>query len=109
MINVRILKEDNFIKEITIDGHANYSSEGNDIVCAGVSAISFGIVNSIDVLDTDVIFDISMNEDETGHLTYRSIKSTDKEQLLLESLIISLKTIEENYSEFINIEIREVK
>lgn len=109
MINVLIKKEGKLVKEISIDGHADFAEHGSDIVCAGVSAVSFGLINSIDELDDDVVFDISVNEDLTGHLTYRSIESTDKEQLLLESLIISLKTIEANYSKFINIETREVK
>lgn len=109
MINVLVLKEEKKIKKIVIDGHANYAENGFDIVCAGVSAVSFGIFNAMDVLDDDVVFDISANEDQTGHITYRSLESTEKEQLLLETLIISLKTIEESYSKFINIDIREVK
>lgn len=109
MINVQVTKERELIKKISVDGHADYAEHGSDIVCAGVSAVVIGILNSIDKLDDDVVFDISMSEDITGHITYRSINSTDKEQLLLNSLIISLQTIEENYLEFIKIDIREVK
>lgn len=109
MINVLVVKEENFIKQVTVDGHANFSEHGSDIVCAGVSAVVIGSLNAIDEIDDDVQFDVSASEDETGHITYRSLKSTYEEQLLLKSMIISLQTIEENYSEFINIETREVK
>ncbi|MBF0714275.1 ribosomal-processing cysteine protease Prp [Gemella sp. GH3] len=109
MINVLVEKKEDRIKLITVDGHANFSEQGSDIVCAGVSAVVIGIINSIDILDDNVVFDVSANEDETGHITYRSIDSTNEEQLLLKSMILSLKAIEENYSEFINIETREVK
>lgn len=109
MINVAILKEADKIVSLTVDGHANYAEQGSDIVCAGVSAVVIGGINAIDSLDEKVVFDISANEDITGHITYRSIESTYEEQLLLKSIIISLKSIEENYSEFIKIETREVK
>ena len=96
MIKVEIVKEVEVIKQVTVDGHAD-------------SAVVFGLINAVDELDEDVQFDISSNEDVTGHLTYRSLKSTDKEQLLLNAMLVALKTIEENYSDYITIEVREVK
>lgn len=109
MINVLILKEEEKIVEISVDGHANYAKEGFDIVCAGVSAVVIGGINAIDTLDDNVVFDVSTNEDSTGHITYRSINSTYEEQLLLKSIVVSLQSIEENYSKYISIETREVK
>ena len=109
MIKVEIVKEVEIIKQVTVDGHADYAEHGSDIVCAGVSAVIFGLINAVDELDEDVQFDISASEDETGHLTYRSLESTDKEQLLLNAMLVALKTIEENYSDYITIEVREVK
>ncbi|WP_327078082.1 ribosomal-processing cysteine protease Prp [Peribacillus frigoritolerans] len=32
------------------EGHANYDVHGKDIVCAGVSAVTFGTFNSIEAL-----------------------------------------------------------
>ena len=87
----------------------NHRKLGHRQPCAGVSAVVFGLINAVDELDEDVEFDISSNEDVTGHLTYRSLKSTDKEQLLLNAMLVALKTIEENYSDYITIEVREVK
>ena len=109
MIKVEIIKEVEVIKQVTVDGHADYAEHGSDIVCAGASAVIFGLINAVDELDEDVQLDISASEDETGHLTYRSLKSTDKEQLLLNAMLVALKTIEENYSDYITIEVREVK
>lgn len=108
MIKVEITKEVDVIKQVTVDGHADFSEHGSDIVCAGVSAVVFGLINAVDELDDDVQFDISANEDETGHLTYRSLMATEKEQLLLNAMLVALKTIEENYSDYITIEMREV-
>lgn len=109
MIKVLIIKEAENIKQLTVHGHAGYAESGYDIVCAGVSSVVIGTINAIDKLVSDVVFDLSYNEDETGHITYRSMKSTDEEQLLLNSIIVSLTAIKENYSEFIDIQTREVK
>jgi len=40
----RLDKENNF-QNILIKNHANYSEKGQDIVCAGISAITNGTVN----------------------------------------------------------------
>lgn len=109
MINVEVLKDKELIKTITVNGHADYAENGQDIVCAGVSAVVIGGINAIDELDEDVVFDVSMNEDITGHITYRSIESTKKEQIILNTIIISLKTIESSYQKFVKIKTREVK
>ena len=36
MIKVEIVKEVEVIKQVTVDGHADYAEHGSDIVCAGV-------------------------------------------------------------------------
>ena len=39
---------------LTITGHAGYSDHGNDIVCAGVSAIAFTLLGFLDNHSDDV-------------------------------------------------------
>ena len=51
MIKVKVLKENDFYKEIIITGHANYDSYGKDIVCSSVSSIVVTTVNAIISLD----------------------------------------------------------
>ena len=36
MIKVEIKKEVEIIKQVIVDGHADYAEHGSDIVCAGV-------------------------------------------------------------------------
>ena len=55
MIKVKVLKENDFYKEIIITGHANYDSYGKDIVCSSVSSIVVTTVNAIISLDKDAI------------------------------------------------------
>ena len=47
MIKIKVLKKDEIIKSVTTKGHANFAEYGKDIVCAGVSAIMVGGLNSI--------------------------------------------------------------
>lgn len=40
---------------ITIDGHAGYAEMGKDIVCAGVTALTQTLINSLDDLTSDLV------------------------------------------------------
>ena len=60
MIIVQIFRnDDESIDRFSIKGHANYAKRGEDIVCAGVSAVTVGTVNSIEAL-TGVEMDAKM-------------------------------------------------
>lgn len=107
MIKVTIKRNDQqAIDSFTITGHANFAKKGSDIVCAGVSAVSFGAVNSIISL-LSVTPQIEQGG-EGGYLrcTFPSdIEETvqEKVQLLLEGMVVSLETIERDYGNYITI------
>lgn len=49
MISISILHNNlDHINGFIVDGHANYSSYGEDIVCASVSTTTIGTVNAIE-------------------------------------------------------------
>ena len=112
MINVVIEKDPSGkICSFTMDGHADYAEHGQDIVCAGASAVSFGAINSIMVL-TNVEPEI---EQKNGGGFLRCVipetttkKEMEKVQLLLEGMVVSLQTIEQQYGDFINVAIKTV-
>jgi uncharacterized protein YsxB (DUF464 family) len=94
------------ITSFTLSGHANFAKKGSDIVCAGVSAVSFGAVNAIMSL-TDVEPEIEQGR-EGGYLrcvipVNLSPESEEKVQLLLNSMLISLQTIERDYGKYMKI------
>lgn len=109
MIYVEINKnESGLITSFTMKGHAGYDESGKDLVCAGASAVSFGSLNAVMAL-TGIIPDIDQGEDG-GLLSCRvpdglSEDKRDQVQLLLEGMIVSLKTIEEEYGQYIQINI----
>ena len=104
MITVQVFKNNNDIIAFELSGHANSGPYGYDLVCAAVSAVSFGAVNAImELCNVDLI--ITQGE-EGGYLHVALPKEIAKSdyvniQLLIQSMIISLTTIEREYSEFI--------
>ena len=53
MIDIRYTQHGNHITSLEISGHAGFAESGNDLVCAAVSGITFGLLNALDEL-TDV-------------------------------------------------------
>ncbi|SDZ03743.1 hypothetical protein SAMN05421736_105173 [Evansella caseinilytica] len=100
-------KNDGMIQTFTMSGHAESGPHGQDLVCAGASAVSFGAVNAIAEI-CGVRLHVEM-DGEGGFLRCRVPEKLDpdtyeKVQLLLEGLFYSLKTMEEQYEQFIQIE-----
>ncbi|MFA9555932.1 ribosomal-processing cysteine protease Prp [Evansella sp. AB-rgal1] len=108
MINVVFERnDDSTIHTFTMDGHAEFAEHGKDLVCAGASAVSIGAVNAINEI-CGVRLEVEMNSVEGGFLRCRvpeklESDTYEKVQLLLEGLFYSLKTIEEQYGQFIRI------
>ena len=104
MIKVIVARNsEQHITGFTMDGHADFDVHGKDLVCAGASAVVFGSVNALYAL-TDYEPAVDMAE-EGGYLSVKlENASDDKIQLILETMIVSLTTIESEYNEFIKLE-----
>ena len=98
MIKISIKKDNNFIKEIIINGHANYEVYGKDIVCAAVSSIATTTINDILALDDQAINYVS----KEGNMT---ITNNDNElaNKLLEVMINSFEELANDYPKNIKI------
>lgn len=105
MIKVSIFRENDQITAFEISGHAGSGPYGYDLVCAGVSAVSFGAVNAVlTMCDPNLHIE---QADEGGYLFVSLPTSMENEhnaQILFEGMLVSLKTIEREYSQFIQIE-----
>ena len=89
-------------------GHAGYAEEGEDIVCAAISVLTINTMNAIEAF-TDGTASLE-TDDEQGFMEYRLQKTTKETTLLLETMVLGLQTMadDENYSEYIDLEFREV-
>lgn len=110
MISISILHNNlDHINGFIVDGHANYSSYGEDIVCASVSTTTIGTVNAIErfchlKMQTEVrdgylkaIIPIDRN-DKKGFS-----KSDHDIQLLLQAMAYTLRDLEKTYAKHIRI------
>jgi len=106
MIEVTIYEKNNEIVAFEISGHANSGPYGYDLVCAAVSAVSFGAVNAVFEL-----CHIDLEIDQAGEGGYLAVtipkiytsQEKQKAQLIFESMVVSLQTIEREYNQFIQI------
>ncbi len=90
----------------TCSGHAEFA-ESQDIVCAGVSALVFNCINSIDALTSDTFF--CDRESGGAAIEFRLAEGFgDRAQLLLRSLALGLEGMEEEYGEHIDLIFEEV-
>src|SRR5699024_9280776 len=104
MISVVLFQKENKIHAFELSGHANSGPHGYDLVCAGVSAVTFGAVNAlIELCDVDPEIH---QEDEGGYLYIEISKSYKNEVYvltILQTMVVSLETIESDYQSFIKI------
>ena len=108
MIKVTIYQDsEQKISRFLMQDHAGYANSGSDIVCAAASALAQNTVNSIEQF-TDDAFTVDVDE-VSGGLDVRLEPGYSKEtELLLNSLILGLQGIEEEYMEYIDVIFEEV-
>jgi uncharacterized protein len=94
------------INSFTLSGHADSGPYGHDLVCAAVSAVSIGSINAIEVL-CGVEPKIE-TRDNGGFLKMILPSNIDEHtferiQLIIQTMIVSLETIERDYGQYITI------
>ena len=112
MIHVTVLtdSEHRYIG-ISMTGHAGLAEdhqEGQELVCAAVSALTLNMANSVEHFTRD---EFEADEDEErGYFSFRSTSDISSEsQLLMNSFLFGLLDIEESYGEpYIKINYKEV-
>ncbi len=108
MTTVCIWKKGNIVKAFEASGHAGFARFGKDIVCSAISTLMINSINSIETFTNDEIDVVS--DDKTGLIrcVFKNEPSSDS-QLLVNSLILGLKQIQDEYgNKFIDINYEEV-
>lgn len=110
MIKVKVVITDGKFESLRVKGHANFAPNGQDLVCAGVSAVVVGGINALKNRESFNIYQ------ESGLVV---IKLKPKEDItnydatVINVMLDQLDTIEESYGDFIkmsyNSERRQIK
>ncbi|MDL2280995.1 ribosomal-processing cysteine protease Prp [Selenomonadales bacterium OttesenSCG-928-I06] len=100
MIIIEIINIDGKIKKFKVTGHAGVSHKGQDIVCAGVSAVVQTAVIGLERhLNTD--FDVKQSE---GNLEVNLKKPDNYTEAILMTMYYGLKEIEKIYPKNVKID-----
>ena len=93
---------------IVIKGHAGYAEEGEDIICAAVSALALNFFNSVETFTEDEFEGGAGQENMQFEFRFTSEISPES-KLLMNSLVLGLQNIENDYGRsYINIRFKEV-
>lgn len=104
MVNVKIGIRNDQIQSVVIEGHADSACKGEDLVCAGVSSIGVGVLNTLDELAHNKCH----LEMDNGYINVQVKENNDIVQTILHTVWIQLKTMSESYKEYIKITKEEV-
>lgn len=103
MIRIKVEKENSQYKKFMISGHAEYAEEGEDIICAAVSALVINTINSIEEFTEDA-FTCDCKDGQIQSWEFTG-KISDASTLLMDSLMLGLCNIEKSYgSEYVFVE-----
>ncbi len=104
MIKVSIDYDHQMVSHVKITGHAGFDEKGKDLVCAAVSSISVGTLNALDELaNSDCKLTLADNM-----IKIEVLQINERSQLIIQTMIIQLKTLYEQYKDFIEIKQTEV-
>ncbi|MBR4435159.1 MAG: ribosomal-processing cysteine protease Prp [Clostridia bacterium] len=109
MTRITVLYKNGAIVGFDAEGHTGYAEHGQDIVCAAVSAITQTAVNGItELLDCPCAADVS--DGELHFMLDASViaEQLEKAELLLKAMLLGLRSIEKEYSNYLKIKEREV-
>lgn len=101
MIQVEICGIKKKFKSLVCYGHANSGQYGQDIVCASVSAVITGGFNTISNPDG-----FEMILDEGYALLKAKEEVSNHDEVVIETIITSLKTISQAYPKYVKIKLK---
>jgi uncharacterized protein YsxB (DUF464 family) len=104
MIKIKVIKEKDKIKEVIIEGHAEYDDYGKDIVCASISSIATTTINGILSIYPNGINYEYINE----LLIIKILEEKENIYKLIDNMINLFKELEVDYKENISVIIKEV-
>ncbi|MCR5232721.1 MAG: ribosomal-processing cysteine protease Prp [Lachnospiraceae bacterium] len=104
MITAMVLKHNNRYQTFMCKGHSGLEDAGKDIVCSAVSILVINTANSLEKLTGSKVKGV-----DNGSLRWDFIEEPDeKGQLLMDSLVLGLESIEKEYGNNLKLIIEEV-
>lgn len=106
MVRVEVWSQGGRIERFQVTGHAGYAEHGQDIVCAGVSALVQTTLKALKTLvDSPVILTKRrLGGDIRCYLRQAGDMVTEQQsQLLVRTLALGLREMEESYDQYVKL------
>ena len=102
MIRVNCTVKDGHIVHLDLSGHSESADRGEDLICAGVSTVVFGLCNAL-----DEIAGIDTIRVDQNLIAVDILKPDQTTDTIMRTGLIQLMTVEEQYSHFMKIQLTE--
>jgi uncharacterized protein YsxB (DUF464 family) len=94
--------KDRWITHLDVSGHSGSADRGEDLICAGVSTVLFGLCNALDQIAGIETIRVDQN------LIAVDIPEPDQTtDTIMRTGLIQLMTVQEQYSQFMKIQLTE--
>ena len=106
MVTAKVVKSKGKYLSFECSGHAGYARRGKDIICSAISMLTYNCANSVMSLTDSPI----VTEENDGFISWKFTGEVDeKASLLMDSLLIGLMSIMEDYdNKYLTLIIEEV-
>ena len=103
--------KDGRIIRVSCCGHTGYADEGEDIVCAAVSAVLQGA--ALGVMKVSHAKATYQTDDDKGELHLALVEGQDEQvqhdaEVILRTALLSVEDIAASYSQFVKVEVKEL-
>ena len=104
MTKVEIFNQDGRINGFSVSGHSGYGEEGNDIVCAAVSAaVQFAECTINDVLGNHANTKVREDEPRVTLTLPATCDDEDAVQAILTGFMLTMCSLRDDYPDYIEV------
>ena len=104
MITATVTKQGGVYRGFSVEGHALFRDKGKDIVCAAVSILTVNTVNALEKFSSSPF---TCTQDNGISVSFDG-NPDEKAVLLIDTLLLGLTGIRDQYSDYLEIEMKEV-
>ena len=105
MITIKVFEDnEGNIRGLIVSGHAGFGKKGEDIVCAGVSSLTYTLLNSMELL----LNIYAKPEVKEGYVNFKlpyeiEDNKFEKSQLILKTIVLGFENMRDSYGSFIEL------
>lgn len=108
MIKIHLFRKNGNIIGFEASGHSGYASEGSDIVCSAVSALTQTTALGLEKRLNLPLYVSIGSESMRCMLEHTETKQLEQAAVLFDTLLLGLRAIEGSYGEYLSITEKEV-